>query len=342
MHKFKGADGIRGIACLIVLLLHNMASHFGTLVKYTRGVEKYGVWIFFSLSSFLLSYKFINEHLTIKNTLLYFTSRTLRIIPAFIVCAILYYSFGMYELIHLKNILLFQDAYAHMWTIPVEFEFYFLLPLFALGFWHFNSRFGIKSLLMLFILLTALHQYLFPYYLTVESTINLAWYLPIFASGVIAAVIYDSRTININSGLRDLLGICIILFAISLAPGLIQKIYPIDFKVNLVNKFIPLGILFSVFIYLFCDAQGIIGKIVSMKFFRWFGKYSFSIYLYHYFFAFNYKVFTSTPSMSMLFSILFAVAAGVTMYYLIESPCNKIRILVNSKYNQDKNKLREI
>lgn len=330
MQKFKGADGLRGIACLIVLGLHNTGMYMGSSGIYTQGMEKYGVWLFFILSAFLLSFKFINEQKPINYLLFYFISRSIRIIPAFFICAIFYWYTDSYDLKKLYDILTFSGTYGHLWTIPVEFKFYFLLPFIAILSIVINDRFGTPTYIYTLILFLFIHQIYFPYSKTAENTIDLLWYLPVFIFGIAISIVYNKYKLDMPDKWRDLMGFIILALIISVAPGIIKEIYHLQDTVYLMNKFTPLGILLSIFILLFIDAQGLIGKFVSSKIFRVFGKYSFSIYLYHFKFLFLGYFFAGTPFVSMIFSVFFGILTGVIMYYLVEHPCNRLRARIES------------
>lgn len=55
MHRYPAADGIRGLACLLVLCTHLPGFFLPDYGKYVTGTGKYGVWLFFVLSAFLLT-----------------------------------------------------------------------------------------------------------------------------------------------------------------------------------------------------------------------------------------------------------------------------------------------
>lgn len=59
--RYEGADGIRGLACLIVICVHGSAFFFPDTGHYLAGTGKIGVWLFFVLSAFLLTSKFIRS-----------------------------------------------------------------------------------------------------------------------------------------------------------------------------------------------------------------------------------------------------------------------------------------
>lgn len=87
--KLNGADGIRGLACLIVLITHAVNMFFiGT--PYLHGTGRIGVWLFFVLSAFLLTYKFERSGFSLLSISNYVIGRVLRIIPLFLISVVVY------------------------------------------------------------------------------------------------------------------------------------------------------------------------------------------------------------------------------------------------------------
>ena len=86
------AAGIRGFACLWVMVIHN----FGFFVFPPGSVDgcgKIGVWLFFVLSAYLLTYKLVASGTSMPVLAAYAWGRFWRIIPAFVV-AVLFYRFA--------------------------------------------------------------------------------------------------------------------------------------------------------------------------------------------------------------------------------------------------------
>ena len=126
-----GADGIRGLACVIVLALHTIVISFPDTFPYVVGCPKIGVWLFFVLSSFLLTYQLEKRGFNWRSLADYGVGRFLRIIPAFAVVVVLYRIFGTAGINTWNDVwlaLTFQHGYVHLWTIPVEFKAYALIP----------------------------------------------------------------------------------------------------------------------------------------------------------------------------------------------------------------------
>lgn len=117
-------DGLRGFAVFLVL-----ASH--TNLWGLRGSGAVGVWLFFVLSSFLLTKIMLAKlpaSLGARELAKYVIRRIARIIPVYYFCLILVAweggKTGEWFLRHC----LFMAADAHFWSIPQEEVFYLLLP----------------------------------------------------------------------------------------------------------------------------------------------------------------------------------------------------------------------
>lgn len=157
-------DGIRAVACVIV------ASYHIHLITRDTGVWNphdpapahqlltalllsgfSGVTLFFVLSGFLLFLPYVRALLSDgawPSIRLFYIRRSLRIIPAYYVTLLLlllFYDRGYAQLQHLGDIGLFliffmdstKETYLQiegpLWTLAVEWQFYLLLPLLALG-----------------------------------------------------------------------------------------------------------------------------------------------------------------------------------------------------------------
>lgn len=325
MKHIPGAEGMRGIACLIVVILHNTGPFIPAIAQYTKGTEKYGVWIFFVLSAFLLTCKILDNERSLPALGSYYISRTFRIIPPFIVAAYTYYIFGYFDFNKFLEIISFNDTFMHLWTIPVEFKFYFALPFLTWIYFGLYKRYGIKMVMLATIAYAAAIQFFYPYSDTIENSIATTQYSSIFVYGITAAIIYLEIKSKPSLWLQNLLGAAILLFLISLAPGLSTTVYKLDTPINLMNKYSILGIPFAILILLACSARNFVGKICNLSAFRFVGKFSFSIYLYHWLFlSLDTKVFGGNY-LTFLSSITFSLILGIAAYYLIERPCNALR-----------------
>jgi peptidoglycan/LPS O-acetylase OafA/YrhL len=122
-------DGLRGVAILTVV-----AGHSPFIGVWLPNWGRTGVYLFFVLSGFLLSRQLHNAGLTAVTLTRYFVARAFRIYPPFIpVLAYLvlvgYNNFTERMPIDLAlRHLTLQEGALIYWTIVVEFQFYFILP----------------------------------------------------------------------------------------------------------------------------------------------------------------------------------------------------------------------
>lgn len=176
-------DLIRLIAALQVLIWHG-ATHFNVTEKiYNFLVVLYhfpGVPIFFTISGFLISYSLERNNFNLRQ---YFKNRSLRIYPALWICtivtAILLASFGKVtsfkDFIYwfLAQITFFQfyasetlkqwgtsHPNGSLWSIAVELQFYFVLPLILYIVNLSNNKLYINLIVLVLFLLSILVKYL--------------------------------------------------------------------------------------------------------------------------------------------------------------------------------------
>ena len=191
MRRNSRLDGVRGLALLFVLLSHasNRGLHFFGLDF--SGSGRYGVFIFFVLSAFLLTYIFLLEGgVTRENIKTYFKRRVYRIYPLFVIFLAVYAVLNKIgvNLIPidfsdlLKSLLLVQ-AKPLFWTIVVEFQFYMVLPFLMLGLGKISNLQAIFVVLILAWLFLALN--VDPAY-----TGTLLPFVNIFIAGSAAAFLY--------------------------------------------------------------------------------------------------------------------------------------------------------
>ena len=136
MKRSEPLDGLRGLAVLLVLLSH--ASNRGHDVLPgldARGVGRSGVFLFFVLSSYLLTSQVLGR-LDAGERVgwgRFAARRFLRVMPAYALCLGVYVALGAMDAgVALRHVALVRSE-AHFWTIPVEVLFYLSLPLIGLA-----------------------------------------------------------------------------------------------------------------------------------------------------------------------------------------------------------------
>lgn len=205
--KFSPLDGLRGIAVLVVFLSHSSGFR-QRLTPWTsfHGTGHLGVYLFFVLSGFLLTWSLLaSPRINFRG---FYLRRFFRIAPLFylvvsVVFALQLWS-GRVDLynLHIKEggfgylrHLLFYQGDSVFWTIAAEFEFYIILPFLVLAL----GRGGGKLAMLLGItavgcgiwyLLIELGKVDPRYSLKVARIVHHSQYLDVFIYGILAAWIF--------------------------------------------------------------------------------------------------------------------------------------------------------
>ena len=163
--KFQHLDSLRGLLCLYVVLIHAgqmLPVQSMLLKKYFEKTLVFAVPGFFLLSAFLLTYRLLLELFNYKLTefkpiakLLakYAIRRFFRIYPLLFIFIVFIKSWiyvlpndgafyvGINRTPLLKLVLLDQTmGGSHLWTIPVEINYYFIIPVICLIMFSCSKR----------------------------------------------------------------------------------------------------------------------------------------------------------------------------------------------------------
>ena len=165
-NKLLGLDHLRAFAILYVILFHYQFFGHPAWVKTIAGFGWSGVDLFFVLSGFLISGQLFGTIAKGKQISLseFFIKRFFRIIPPFLFVVILYASFpALREWGHLSPIWRYltftlnfgldlrkYGTFSHAWSLCVEEQFYFFLPLLFVLFNYFKM--GSKAIYLLIVL----------------------------------------------------------------------------------------------------------------------------------------------------------------------------------------------
>lgn len=195
-------DGLRGLAVLIVIASH-MAFRGLNVVPgmVMAGVGKSGVYLFFVLSSFLLTRIWLRrEPKGFAEPRLwadYALRRVLRIWPLYLVVLLLSWGLTMagfggwpYQLdtgAFLQHLAL-REGQSVLWSIPVEFKFYLWLPLLALGLAVTgHRRWPLLAEALALAAVLAWATWTWPPSETAGNDVRLGPYLALFLCGAFAA-----------------------------------------------------------------------------------------------------------------------------------------------------------
>ena len=193
-------DGLRGLAVLIVLGSH--LSNTGLLPQPgLSGSGKSGVYLFFTLSAFLLTRALLRRPLASFahgwRWADYALRRVLRIWPLYLVLLLLSWTltragvagwhFQMDSTALLRHLTL-REGQSVLWSIPVEFIFYLWLPLVALVLAATQAwRWPLWAELAVFVLGLVMAYAFWPPAQTLPNDVRLGPYLAVFLCGAFAA-----------------------------------------------------------------------------------------------------------------------------------------------------------
>ncbi|WCM53512.1 acyltransferase [Pseudomonas sp. WJP1] len=336
-NHYQGADGIRGFACLIVLLVHASAFFFADTFKALAGAGKIGVWLFFVLSAFLLTSKFESSGFSRYSLFTYALGRFLRIVPIFTIVAFLYYWLGTANIgtaQDLQNAILFKQGFAHLWTIPVEFKFYAFLPIFAFLLISAKRFGGDLGAALCAVVLVVGQQYFWPYWNSVPNGISTHWYLSSFTIGCYFAVSMDFYRRYVTDSVATLVAACVLILMILSSPIMRNILLDMPMDNWLLNKFVYLSFFWGLFVVVLADGNGCLGKVMKSVVMKKIGAWSFSIYLVHWYFYVTFALAHPNSFSWMIIAVLCAIVVGAILHYIVEAPIERFRHSIQLRFKQ--------
>ncbi|RWX50584.1 Peptidoglycan/LPS O-acetylase OafA/YrhL, partial [Candidatus Electrothrix marina] len=179
-------DGLRGIAAIMVVADHTWGR--------CTGLGAGGVWLFMSLSGFLLARPFVLQPERAKSVsywLSFFRRRMQRILPAYYLYIIIIFVFHFRFDAAFRHFLFLQGD-GHLWVVPQEMLFYLLVPfIMGVNFFIFRGRPWLIVLHLTTLMVLAnrfLDTDVLYLYEMLRQTIRP--YLGIFLAGCIASYLY--------------------------------------------------------------------------------------------------------------------------------------------------------
>ncbi|MCE2594384.1 acyltransferase [Motilimonas cestriensis] len=294
--KVESLNGIRGFAVLLVLLSH--ASNVGLSLHPAlsfSGAGRYGVFLFFVLSAFLLTRQFIEYQPTREQlwpwVKRYLLRRLIRIYPLFVAALLTYWlithlHLGLrLEVISLDDVvaaIFLLDGKDIFWTIPVEFQYYFLLPIAYLLLNKITSIWRTSVILMVF---SVAWWLLFP----PEYVANLLPFLPIFVLGSGCAFLSHQLTEYLNHHPGRFLRLALNALALAslsafflLTPGFYNQLFSAEVvRTEFHEQFMLLALVSCVLVVSVVHGNGIVKKVMESRLLIFWGNVSFSAYLGH-------------------------------------------------------------
>ncbi|MGH3446773.1 MAG: acyltransferase family protein [Nocardioidaceae bacterium] len=328
-------DGLRGFAVLIVLVghgtVHGMYLYPGSDM---HQIGKTGVFLFFILSSFLLTSQLLNQtqRYGATNLLMWFNylaRRFLRIFPAYVVFLLVIYLVG--GRLHAWSIswhvtqqsIAMQRGVHHLWSIPVEFKFYFLLPLALLL---------IVLILRRSVTATIVSMAIFVVWATQiehlsadrDSVVN---FLPTFAIGVCLAVVHRWWTTTEVKDARlvrwalEATVVGTLLFWVATIPSVWSLIVGHDVARGYwVDHRLLFALVWAAALFGTVHGAGYVRRVFEWQGLKVVGVISFAVYLWHplVMLAMEPAVDDIPPQLGLVLATAVSMAIAVASYLLIE------------------------
>jgi peptidoglycan/LPS O-acetylase OafA/YrhL len=336
--QLDSLDGLRGVAVLLVVLSH--FSGQGVWVGLDlAGSGHYGVYLFFVLSAFLLSFQLLElePHALLEGGrwLRYGVRRVLRIFPLYVTVLVsthlIWTQYRSPYFLPMPGRQLFehltlQAGKVIYWTIPVEFKYYLVLPLVVLAI-VVGLRRRARLVLPLAGAAILAAAWLWPRD-PVGDRVALKPYLPIFLSGSLAAFL--QHRLERAGGLRRVSGRAALEVLAVLCAGVVIALVPHAFAAlsgepvgrdAFHGRVLLFGGLWSIFLLAMLNGSGGVRWVLETRPLRFLGIVSFSMYLWH-----LPTVWVTTRwlrlegAAGLLVGLLLATAVATASYVLVERP----------------------
>jgi len=342
-------DGLRGIAVLLVVFSHTSnANMFFAPFLDLRGVGKSGVFLFFLLSSFLLTLPLLDKGkqvFTLQVMSQYWQRRLFRIYPLYTVYLLL----GVFSTWVIANFfeeywiaipfdldwtgfarnLFLLEGKGINWSIVVEFKFYFILPVLVLLITLIRS-YGHVATILFFFTLMVLSQVVFPQSESVVNDTRLLPYMPIFIVGMFLAVLQDhinnAKPNNTIYFLLRFLGVLGVVGVMVMTPS-VFPLFGNQVKGDYFHKQFILYALFWSFVILSAvNVQGVLQRFLTLPALRFYGAISFSLYLLHLIFIRAVRLAGIDGYMSSWAVLLGSTLAAYISFKFLEAPASKYKL----------------
>ena len=333
----KSLDGLRGLAVLLVLLSHMSLVGMNLYPGLDfSGIGKAGVYLFFVLSAFLLTWQALaaNQSPLPSYWLGYGLRRLCRIYPLYLVAVLASFGLTHYAPGHAPKIDATVDVFQHLtlqagegiyWAIPVEFTYYLLLPLVTLVIVgcsriHFSGPFIVTVLAIYAAFIT------WPPADMVANSIGLGPYLAMFLLGSLTAFLC-SRHAKVNvltwdTRLVELTGWSAVVIALLTVPAMAGAMLDSEIANKTFHRaFIFYGVIWSIAVVAAFHGGTHYGKFFALPVCRFIGRVSFSVYLWHIvILQVVYQHVSVHPSLQFCLTIAITFAISHLSYRWIERP----------------------
>lgn len=306
--KIIWLDGLRGVACAIVVIAH-MISFNPSWGAYASGCGKIGVWLFFLMSGLLLIYHAKNRFTSINTLLLYYWKKALRLYPIYLVGLVVALFCGMLAspISIIKHIFLIEGV-GHFWYMSVIIRFYLIAPIFE---WiYLKSKRVFVSVVIVLAVSVAI---LLPYNIYPENSIWLIWYIPVFAMGMLMCVGLE-WTKNWKDGCYwDMLVLLGVVFIVMLTPLGRQILWNIEPSGFLQNKYLLLGGIWCMILFSISKSVWVKKWLIEAKLLKFIGQISYSVYVLHFSVMYGLVSHNVNWGLAVLITLVVSVCGGAAL-----------------------------
>ena len=305
--RLASLDGVRGLAIISVIAFHAMRLHGKVegFLRVWRGIQESswaGVDLFFVLSGFLITGVLLDSCQDKGYFRNFYARRALRIMPLYyavltLVLVIIPALAGsrlpalysrltenqFWLWIHLQNYLQSKGPHqlpglGHFWSLAVEEQFYWFWPIIV----YFTSRRSLLRLCLAIclaepVLRIALLHFGFSEWAVRELTF--ARMDTLLYGAIVALLLREPTWLTAR---RSWAPVSIAVSTAALAWIAFHKGFiPYEAPETVVVGYSALGILCAAFVYACASNRTWIGSLMSTPLLRWFGRYSYAIYVFH-------------------------------------------------------------
>ena len=127
--RIQHVDGLRAIACLIVLCAH-LLTLSDQYAAYASGCGKIGVWFFMMISGYCSVKPYLDgKKIRAKQLPKYYLKKIIKVYPLYIVSLGLVFALDLIDLRTAFLSLILAGTWGHFWFMPVILKFYLIFPL---------------------------------------------------------------------------------------------------------------------------------------------------------------------------------------------------------------------
>jgi peptidoglycan/LPS O-acetylase OafA/YrhL len=335
--RLPALDGLRGLAVLLVLLDHasDAALRIFPAANMNRA-GKYGVYLFFVLSAFLLTHLLLlrpaAELARARTWINYAVRRFLRIFPLFALVLVVLVIIHRLKWHDFFTHISLRDGKRQFWTIPVEVKYYMILPLFAVTMSWLRERQWLRGLLAGAgaLAVGALVLYAERVW-SLARPVLLSQYLEPFLLGTLAALAHQAMARRPAGTARFAVWFEVVAFA-ALAVSFVRipSIYNAIFSPQIVVKKLGFesaicGVLWTLVLLGMLHGTGLLRRLFELPPIRYLGLVSYSVYLWHVKFLSDVDDMKVPLPVRLLIFIALVVGVATISYFLIERPLSRLR-----------------